>query len=82
MIQAKHSRAKAKALARTNASPEQFMPGDQVKVWDTRTRTYGSRGTVDSPVPGDDMVARSYKVLLSDGRLRHVHASWMVRAAA
>ena len=82
MIQAKHSRAKAKALARANVSPKQFLPGTPVKVWDSKSRAYSSSGIIDSPVPGDDMLACSYRVLLSDGRLHHVHASWMVRTAA
>ena len=82
MIRAKHNCAKDKALARANMSPEQFLPGTPVKVWDSKKRAYSSSGIIDSPVLGDYMLARSYKVLLTDGRLHHVHASWMVRSAA
>ena len=81
MICAKHNCAKDKALARANISPEQFMPGTHVKVWDSRRRAYSSDGIIDSPVSGDNMLACSYKVL-TDGKLRHVYASWMVRSVA
>ena len=81
-MKARLDRLRAKSLKRANARSVTFQPGDPVKVWDHRDRRYSIEATVDSPIIGDDLVPRSYKVVTSDGRMRHVTAAWLVPAAA
>ena len=59
-----------------------FQPGDPVKVWDHVSRRYTIEAVIDSPIIGDDLVPRSYKVVTSDGKMRHVTSAWVVPAAA
>ena len=58
------------------------MLGQAIKVGNHKTRRYDTEATIHSPIPGDNNIARSYKVVTSDGCFRHVTAAWIVPAAA
>ena len=53
-----------------------------MKVWDQKQKRFSDEATIDSPMPSDDGAARSYKIITDAGRLRHVTAAWLVKAAA
>ena len=81
-LRRRHQALRDKANQRRNARPEEFQAGDQVKVWVPKQKRFAEPGTVDLPIPGDDMTPRSYKIVLDNGRVKHVAAAWLVRAAA
>ena len=51
-------------------------------IWNPRQKRFSEPAVVDSPMRGDDLAPRSYKVIMESGQVRHVAAAWMVRAAA
>ena len=81
-LRARHAEMRDRALERHNARPDTFEPGENVKIWDNKQKKYSEPAVVDSPILGDDDFPRSYKVVTESGRLRHVTASWITRAAA
>ena len=81
-LRARHAEMRDKALQRHNARPLTFQPGEHVKIWDHKQKRYAEPAVIDSPIAGDDGFPRSYKVVTEAGRLRHVTASWIVKAAA
>ena len=81
-MQDRLNRIRSRALKRQNIRPTSFQPGDQVRMWNHRSKRYDSAATIHSPVTGDDTIARSYKIIGEDGRMRHVTSSWLVPAQA
>ena len=81
-MRARLNKLRAKSLKRSNVRNLHFQPGDPVKVWDHVSRRYSIEAVIDSPIIGDDLVPRSYKVVTSDGKMRHVTSAWVVPAAA
>ena len=81
-MRARLNKLRAKSLRRSNVRTLHFQPGDPVKVWDHVSRRYSIEAVIDSPIIGDDLVPRSYKVVTSDGKMRHVTSAWLVPAAA
>ena len=81
-LRKRHQELRDKAVQRQNARPEEFQVGDQVKIWNPRQKRFSEPAMVDSPIKGDDMTPKSYKVIIDNGRVRHVAAAWMVLAAA
>ena len=80
-LRRRHQELKDKAVQRQNARPEEFQVGDQVLVWSPRQKRFTEPGVIDSPMWGDNLVARSYKIIMESGRVRHVAAALIVRAA-
>ena len=78
----RHQELRDKAVHRHNARPDKFQVGDSVKIWNPKQKRYSEPAVIDSPIAGDDMMPRSYKVILDNGRVRHVAAAWLLRAAA
>ena len=81
-MRARLNKLRAKSLKRSNVRNLHFQPGDPFKVWNHVSRRYSIEAVIDSPIIGDDLVPRSYKVVTSDGKMRHVTSAWVVPAAA
>ena len=81
-LRTRQAEPRDKALKRHNTRPLTFYPGKHVKIWDHKQRRYAEPAVIDSPILGDDGYPRSYKVITEAGRLRHVTAAWIVKAAA
>ena len=81
-LRTRHAEMRDKALQRHNARPLTFQPGEQVKIWDHKQKRYAEPAVINSPIAGDDGYPRSYKVVTEAGRLKHVTAAWIVKAAA